>query len=144
MMVDHAAAIAARPAPLTLALITMLYAALAWPMLRRVSPLESIMFAVPLLYVMLSPAGYYYSFLVLLVLLPWHRALADRPRLLAMTLLTLLMAACHAFELTSDGLVPLFFKASIALGIYFVLWLALEGTRHAVAWQRGVLSRSSP
>jgi hypothetical protein len=129
MTVDQAAAIAARPATLTLAVVTALYAALAWPLLRRASPLESMMYAVPLLYVALSPTGYYYAFLVLLVLLPWQVGRPDRWRLLSMTLLTLLMIAGHAFKLTSDGFQTEFFKASIALGICLLLWLGLEAAR---------------
>src|SRR5207248_587412 len=81
VFVAHDAALAARPAPWVLPAAGALYFLLALPLMLRVRPLESIMYAVPLVFVALSPAGYYYSFLVLLVLLAWRDGAADPLRL---------------------------------------------------------------
>ena len=87
------------------------------------------MYAAPLVYCALSPAGYYYSFLVLLVLLPWHGGTPDRLRLLGMALLALVNAAGYALEIVSADFLPLFHGASTLIGLYFVAWLALEHAR---------------
>jgi hypothetical protein len=86
---------------------------------------------VPLIFFVLSPAGYYYSFLMLLVLLPWHEDAADPVRLFGMGLLTLLGAAGYAMELLSADLLPLFYNASIQLGLFLLCWLGLEYLRIA-------------
>jgi hypothetical protein len=127
----HDAALAARPAPWVLPAAAALYLLAALPLILRARPLESIMYAVPLVFFALSPAGYYYSFLVLLVLLPWHGDAADPVRLFAMGLLTLLGAAGHALELLSADLLPLFYNASIQLGLFLLCWLGLEYLRLA-------------
>jgi hypothetical protein len=103
--------------------------ALALPLILRARPLESMMYAVPLVYCAFSPAGYYYSFLVVLVLLPWHHGTADRPRLLGMALLALVSAGGYALEIASDDFLPLFHGAATLIGVYFVAWLALEYAR---------------
>jgi hypothetical protein len=90
------------------------------------------MYAVPLVFFALSPSGYYYSFLVLLVLLPWQAESTDNVRVLGIALLTLNMAVSYAFELVSDGWLSLFYQASIQLGLFFVLWLAFEYVRLGV------------
>src|SRR5204863_212364 len=72
VFVPHEAALAARPAPWVLPMVSVLYLLVALPLILKARPLESVMYAVPLVFCALSPAGYYYSFLVLLVLLPWR------------------------------------------------------------------------
>ena len=131
VFVSHEAALAARPAPWVLPAAGALYFLAALPLILRARPLESVMYAVPLVFVALSPAGYYYSFLVLLVLLPWRDGAADPVRLIAMGLLALLGAAGYGLEMASADLLPLFYNASIQLGLFFVVWLALEYARLA-------------
>ena len=108
-----------------------LYFLLALPLMLRARPLESIMYAVPLVFVALSPAGYYYSFLVLLVLLAWRDGAADPLRLVAMALLAVVGAGGYALELASADMLPLFYNVSIQLGLFFVVWLGLEYVRLA-------------
>jgi hypothetical protein len=111
--------------------VAALYFLAALPLILRARPLESVMYAVPLVFFALSPAGYYYSFLVLLVLLPWRDGAPDPVRLVAMGLLTFVGAAGYAFELASADLLPLSYNASIQLGLFFLLWLAFEYVRLA-------------
>ena len=127
----HDAALAARPAPWVLPAAAALYFLAALPLMLRARPLASMMYAVPLVFFALSPAGYYYSFLVLLVLLPWHEDAADPLRLFAMGLLALLGAAGYALEIVSADLLPLFYNASIQLGVFLLCWLGLEYLRLA-------------
>jgi hypothetical protein len=87
------------------------------------------MYAVPLVFCALSLTGYYYSFLVLLVLLPWEDGRADPLRLVEMALLTAMMAVGYGFELMSDEMLPLFHAASLQLALFFVLWLGFEYAR---------------
>jgi hypothetical protein len=127
--VDPLAAVAARPAPWLVPAVSVLYLVVALPLILRARVLESMMYAVPLVYCAVSPAGYYYSFLVLLVLLPWHAGAVDRPRRLGMALLALVGAGSYALEIASDDHLPLFHAASTLLAVYFVAWLALEYAR---------------
>lgn len=129
LYVAHAAALAARPAPYVLPLISGLYLLVALPLILRARPLESIMYSVPLVFCALSLTGYYYSFLVLLALLPWRHGQTDRVRLLEMALLAVLMAVSYAFEIVSDEYFTLFYSSSIQIGLFFVLWLAFEHAR---------------
>ncbi len=131
VFVPHAAALAARPAPWLLPVAALVYLALALPLILRAGSVEAVMYAVPLVFVALSPAGYYYSFLVLLVLLPWRGGAADPARLVTMAFLAVLGAAAYAFELGSAELLPLFYKASIQLAVFFAFWLFLEYARLA-------------
>jgi hypothetical protein len=131
VFVPHAAALAARPAPWVLAAVSALYLLVALPLILKARPLESVMYAVPLVFCALSPAGYYYSFLVLLVLLPWRDGAADAVRLVEMGLLALVGAAGYAFELASAELLPLFYKVSIQLGLFLLFWLVFEYVRLA-------------
>jgi len=130
------ALIAARPAAYVLPVISALYLLAAVPLIRRAGALESIMYAVPLVFLALSPSGYYYSFLVLLVLLPWQGGSTDNVRVLGLALLSLNMAVSYAFELVSDGWLSLFYQASIQLGLFFALWLAFEYVRLGVRGPR--------
>jgi hypothetical protein len=125
----HEAALAARPAPWVLPAIAALYFLAVLPLILRAPPLESVMYAVPLVFWALSPAGYYYSFLVLLVLLPWRDGTADPARLVGMGLLAIVGAAGYALELASADFLPLFYNASVQLGLFFLFWLALEYVR---------------
>ena len=125
----HEAALAARPAPWVLPAIAAVYFLVALPLILRARPLESMMYAVPLVFLALSPAGYYYSFLVLLVLLPWRADSADPIRLVGMGVLALLGAAGYALEIMSADLLPLFYRASLQLGLFLLGWLALEYVR---------------
>jgi hypothetical protein len=86
-------------------------------------------FAVPLIFCALSLTGYYYSFLALLILLPWHESRASQVSVLEMALLAVIMACTYAFELTSTELLPLFYQASIQLGLFLLLWMAFEYVR---------------
>jgi hypothetical protein len=131
VFVPHAAALAARPAPWVVPLLAAASLALVLPLILAARPLPSMMYAVPLVFVALSPAGYYYSFLVLLVLLPWRDGTADPIRLVAMAFLALVSAAGYAFELGSGELLPLFYKVSIQLALFFVFWLGFEYVRLA-------------
>jgi hypothetical protein len=131
--VEPAAVMAARPAPWIVPTVSALYLGFALPLILRARPLESMMYAVPLVYCVFSPAGYYYSFLVVLVLLPWHSGVVDRSRLLAIALLALVNVAGYAFEILSHDHLPLFHAVSALLGAYFVAWLALEYARLGIA-----------
>lgn len=131
MFVGADAAAAAAPPPWLVRTVAAAYLLLAVPLIRRATPVTSLMYAVPLIFWGLSPTSYYYSFLVLLVLLPWQAGLPDRVRLLEMVLLTAVMAAVHAFEVVSADLIPLYYQASIALAVFFVLWLGFEYARLA-------------
>ena len=99
---------------------------------------------VPLVFCALSPAGYYYSFLVLLVLLPWHDGAAHPVRLVAMGFLAFVGAAGYAFELTSWEFLPLFYKASIQLGIFLLFWLVFEYIRLAMPVGRSPSAPTMP
>ena len=116
----------ARPPGWLMAVVSAGYLLVALPLIRRATPLESLMYAVPLVFCALSLSGYYYSFLGLLVLLPWRRDEVDRARLIGMTLLVAVTALSYAFELYSADLLPLYDKASIQLSLFFALWLGLE------------------
>lgn len=130
--VAAAASAAAAPAPWVVPTVAAAYLLLAVPLIRRATPLTSLMYAVPLIFWGLAPTSYYYSFLVLLILLPWHDGLPDRVRLLETVLLTTVTAGIHAFEVTSPDLIPLYYQASIAMAVFFVLWLGFEYARLAV------------
>jgi len=131
--VPHEAALAARPAPWVLPTVAAIYLLVALPLILKARPLESVMYAVPLVFWALSPAGYYYSFLVLLVLLPWRDGAADPVRLVSMAFLTFAGAAGYAFELGSGEYLPLFYKADIQLGLFFLFWLLFEYVRLAAS-----------
>jgi hypothetical protein len=103
------------------------------PLIARSRPLTSVMYAVPLIFLVLSPTGYYYSFLVLLVLLPWEHGQVSRISLLQMALLTVLMAISYAFEIASADVLPLFNVAAIQTGLFLALWVAFEYARLGVA-----------
>lgn len=105
------------------------YLVLAIPLILAASPVTSLMYAVPLIFWGLTATGYYYSFLVLLILLPWHGGRPDRVRLLEMTLLTVIMAVSYAREAISPDLVPLYYGASLSLALFFLVWLAFEYAR---------------
>ena len=131
--VSQYAAFAARPAPWVTPLAAALYLLIALPLILRSRPLASMMYAVPLIFFALSPTGYYYSFLVLLVLLPWEHGVVSRISLLQMALLTVLMAISYAFEYVSPDVLPLFNGAAIQTGMFFVLWVIFEYARLGVA-----------
>src|SRR5207237_925449 len=137
VFVPHEAALAARPPSWVLLAVSVLYLLVALPLMLKAPPLESMMYAVPLVFCALSPAGYYYSFLVLLVLLPWRDGVADPVRLVAMGLLALVGAAAYAFEMASPDYFPLFYKVSIQLGVFFLFWLVFEYVRLAAPLGRG-------
>ena len=115
---------AARPAAYLLPLLSAGYLLAALPLILRARPLESMTFAVPLVFCAVSLTGYYYAFLALLVLLPWREGRADRISLVEMALLSVIMASAYAFELASADLLPLFYQASIQLGLFLALWTA--------------------
>jgi hypothetical protein len=127
--VAHAALIAARPAPWLLGLAAVIYAALALPLALRARPVESLLYAVPLLFIALSPTGYYYAFLILLVLLPWRGTRAAPLALVEMGLLTGILAGSYAVEALSAELLTFFAAVSLQLALYFALWLGLEYAR---------------
>jgi hypothetical protein len=129
LFVTHGALIAARPAPWVLALAALLYAAVALPLVLRARVLESLMYAVPLVFCALSPTGYYYAFLVLLVLLPWRVDRAEPMSLVEMALLAGVMAVGYGFEAVSDELLTFFAAASLQLALYFLLWIGFEYAR---------------
>jgi len=142
--VPHEAALAARPAPWVLPTVAAIYLLVALPLILKARPLESVMYAVPLVFWALSPAGYYYSFLVLLVLLPWRDGAADPVRLVSMALLTFVGAAGYVFELGSGELLPLFYKADIQLGLFFLFWLLFEYVRLAAPAGRSPSAPATP
>jgi hypothetical protein len=126
--VGHSALLAAQPSRSVTALAAALYFLAALPLILRARHLESVMYAVPLVFCALSLTGYYYSFLVLLVLLPWRDGRADPLRLVEMALLTTIMAVGYGFELVSDE--PFhFYAASMQLALFFLLWLGFEYAR---------------
>lgn len=133
VLVADADAVAARPAPWILPMASAAYLLAALPLIARARPLESLMYAVPLIFWATSATGYYYSFLVLLVLLPWARGMPDRVRLLEMALLTAVMAGLYAVEVASPDLVPLYWGASLQMAVFFVLWLGFEHARARTA-----------
>ena len=127
--VDPVALAASRPAWWLVPLVSAVYLTAALPLILRARVVESMMYAVPLVWCAVSPAGYYYSFLVLLILLPWRDGAADRVRLLQMALLSLLGVAAYALEIASHDALPLMHRASTLLAVYFAVWLALEYAR---------------
>lgn len=129
LFVAHAALIAARPAGWVLALAVVVYAALALPLALRARPAESLVYGVPLLFLALSPSGYYYSFLILLVLLPWQAGRAEPLALVQMGLLAAILAASYAVEAVSSEMLTFFAAVSLQLALYFALWLVLEYVR---------------
>jgi hypothetical protein len=133
VFVSDTDAMAATPASWIVPTVSAVYLLLALPLILRASPLTSVMYAVPLLFWALAPTGYYYTFLVLLVLLPWKDGLPDRVRLLEMALLTGVMAVIYASEAASPDLIPLYYQASKTMAGYFVLWLGFEYARLAMA-----------
>ncbi len=142
--VIQAALMDARPAQSMLLAISALYVLVALPLIRRAQPLESMMYAAPLIFFALSPTGYYYAFLVLLVLLPWQGGSTDGARLVEMALLTFTMAVSYAFEFTAGGALVLFYQASIQMGLFFVVWLVLEYLRIGSRPARLVRAVASP
>jgi hypothetical protein len=120
---------AARPAAHLLPLLSAGYLVVALPLILRARALESMTFAVPLVFCAFSLTGYYYSFLALLVLLPWREGRADRISAVEMALLSVIMACAYAFELASAEILPLFYQASIQLGLFLALWTVLEYVR---------------
>ena len=133
VFVPHEAALAARPPSWVGPAAALIVVLATLPLMLRAGPVESLMYAVPLIFCAFTPAGYYYSFLVLLVLLPWRDGRADPVRLVAMGLLTLVSAAAYAVEVRSADVVPLFYSASMQLGLFFVVWVGLEYVRLARA-----------
>lgn len=128
--VTEGAISAARPAPYLLPLMSAGYLLAVLPLLLRARPLASLMYAVPLIFCILSLTGYYYSFLVLLVLLPREGDNGiDRIALVETAVLAGFMATSYAFEFASADLLPLFYQASIQLGLFFVVWVGLEYVR---------------
>ena len=117
----------ARPAAYLLPLLSAGYLLATLPLILRARPLESMTFAVPLIFCALSLTGYYYSFLVLLLLLPWHESRARQVSVLEMALLCVIMACTYAFELASAE--HLFYQASIQLGLFLILWTVFEYVR---------------
>jgi hypothetical protein len=111
------------------------------PLILRAPAVASMMFAIPLVFCAFSLTGYYYSFLALLVLLPWHEGRADRVRVVEMALLALIMACTYAFELVSAELLPLFYQASIQLGLFLILWTIFEYVRLASRNQAQLTTR---
>ena len=120
---------AARPAPYVLPLVSALYLLGALPLILRARPIESVMYAVPLIYCAISLASYYYVFLALLVLLAWEGGRTDSVRLIEAVSLTVITAVSYAFEIGSPDFVPLFYKVSIQMGLFFLVWLAFEYAR---------------
>jgi hypothetical protein len=120
---------AARPAAYLLPLLSAGYLLVALPLILRARAIESLTFAVPLVFCAFSLTGYYYSFLALLVLLPWHEGRADRISAVEMALLSVIMACAYAFELASAEILPLFYQASIQLGLFLALWTVFEYVR---------------
>src|SRR6185312_10987775 len=94
---DEASLPAARPAPYTLPLISAIYLLAALPLILRARPLQSLMYAIPLIYCALSLASYYYAFLSLLVLLPWEEGWTDSLRLVQGAFLILITAISYTF-----------------------------------------------
>lgn len=132
-VVSQYAAFEARPAPWVTPLAGLLCLLVMLPLIARSRPLASMMYAVPLIFFALSPTGYYYSFLVLLVLLPWENGQVSRIGLLQMALLTVLMAISYVFEFVSPDVLPLFNVAAIQTGMFFLMWLAFEYGRLGLA-----------
>jgi hypothetical protein len=124
MYIPEAVARAARPAPWVTALATALCGLAALPLVLRARPLESMMYAAPLVFCAFATSGYYYAFLVLLILLPWSRGQASRMSLIEMGLLTATMAATEVFTLTASDMLTAFNAASIQLALFFLCWLA--------------------
>ena len=131
--VSQYAAFAARPAAWVTPLAAALYLLVALPLIARSRALASMMYAVPLIFFALSPTGYYYSFLMLLVLLPWEHGQVSRISLLQMALLSILMAISYVFEFASPDVLPLFNVAAIQTGLFFLMWLAFEYARLGLA-----------
>lgn len=126
---DEATIPAARPAPYVLPMVSALYLLGVLPLILRARPLESLMYAMPLIYCAISLASYYYAFLALLVLLPWEGGRTDSVRLIEAVSLTVITAVSYAFEIGSPDFVPLFYKVSIQMGLFFLVWLAFEYAR---------------
>jgi hypothetical protein len=141
--VTGAAIAAARPARYLLPFISAGYLLAVLPLVLRARPLESLMYAVPLIFCAVSLSGYYYSFLVLLVLLPWERRGSGIHRLglLEMAVLAFFMTASYAFEFVSSDILPLFYQASIQLGLFFLVWVGLEYVRLGFLGRRFVAMR---
>ncbi|HEY7517479.1 MAG TPA: hypothetical protein VIE36_04230 [Methylomirabilota bacterium] len=139
--VDPVALAAARPAAWVVPLVSAIYLAAALPLILRARMLPSMMYAVPLVWCAVSPAGYYYSFLVLLVLLPWEEGLPDGVRLTQMALLALVSAAGYALEIVSHDSLPLMHRTSMLLALYFAVWLGLEYARRR---RPGLLTMAPP
>jgi hypothetical protein len=136
---DEATIPAARPAPYFLPMVSALYLLGVLPLILRARSLESVMFAAPLIYCAIPLASYYYAFLALLVLLPWEGGRTDSIRLIEATLLTVITAVSYAFEIISPHFLPLFYKASIQMGLFFLVWIFLEYARlHSPAGNREV------
>jgi hypothetical protein len=127
--VDPVALAATHPPGWVVPVVSALYLAVALPLILRARVLEAVMYAVPLVWCAVSPAGYYYSLLVLLVLLPWRDGAVDAVRLIQMALLALVSAAGYALEIHSHDFLPLFHRVSTLLALYFMVWLGLEYVR---------------
>ena len=82
-----------------------------------------------MIYCAFSPSGYYYSFLVLLVLLPWESGSVNIISLVEMIVLVVIMTILFAFDFVLTDMLPLFNAATIQLGVFLLLWLLFEYAR---------------
>ena len=137
-LLAQAAASASRPATWIRPLVCALYLLATVPLMLRAHALATVVYAVPLMFFALSLSGYYYSFLVLLVLLPWDNGRVSVVSLLEMALLTGVMAASFAFDIVSTDQLPVFNAVGIQMAVFFVLWLACEYSRLGPAGARFV------
>jgi hypothetical protein len=128
-VIAPAAALAARPAPWLLLLAAGMWWFLSLPLVLRSRAVTSIMYGVPLIYCAFSPSGYYYSFLVLLVLLPWESGSVNIISLVEMIVLVVIMTVLFAFDFILTDMLPLFNAATIQLGVFLLLWLLFEYAR---------------
>jgi hypothetical protein len=140
----QAAALASQPATWILPLVCALYLLAVVPLMLRTRPLASVVYAVPLIFFALSLSGYYYSFLMLLVLLPWDNGRVAVVSLLQMALLMGVMAAAFAFQVISTDSLPVSNAVGIQMAVFFVLWLAFEYSRLGSAGVRSVAVTPRP
>lgn len=98
------------------------------PILRRTS-LEAFPYGTILIFLLMTPANYYYSFLVLFILAPFTEKGIHKIDLIKIGMLLAITLSSYLFEQQSAEMLPLYYKVSIQIGIFLSLSLLLDFVR---------------
>ena len=79
-----------------------------------------------LIFLLLTPTNYYYSFLVVYFLVPFEGGRLHPVDALKAAFLLALMIVANVFELQNPEMLPLYFKISISLAVFFAFSLVVD------------------